>query len=103
MVILSEHLLQVDSMTQQGFLQSYMVKWKESLCIFGLDLYFETTSANWNFCFLFNKKLFKIQSLFVTGIILLLQDISHCWDTPLYHLCFEAVIAEGRQQENSSI
>lgn len=70
----------------------------------GLDLYCETTpSVNRNFCFLFNKKLFKMQPLFVTGIILLLQDILHCWDTLLYHLCFQAVIAEGRQQENGSI
>jgi len=90
-------------MRQQGFLKSYMVMWKESLCILGLDLFFGTTSMNWNFCFLFSKKLFKIQFLFVTGIILLLQDISHCWDTPLYHLCFQAAITEGRQQENGSI
>lgn len=103
LVNVPEHSLQVDSMRQQGLLQSYTAMQKENLCMSGLDLYFETTSVNWNFGFLFNKKLFKIQPLFVTGIVLLLQDISHCWDTPLYHLCFQAVIAEGRQQENSSI
>lgn len=103
MVNASEHSLHVDSMRQQGLLQPCTAMQKENLCMFGLDLYFETISVNWNFCFLFNKKLFKIQPLFLTGIILLLQDISHCWDTPLYHLCFQAVIAEGRQQENSSI
>lgn len=65
MFFLSEHSLKVDSIRWQGFLQSHMLMKKESLCILGQDLYLETTSVNWKFCFLFIEELFKIQSLFV--------------------------------------